>query len=184
MSSYLAPGVELPTADGMLAGDFRRRQARPQALSDDLALLVQRPHPAPIAAGDDLNAWVTCAPMTYLMSGLSIGYDRRRKLVHDQLPSQHNLMPQCAAAESLTLSRTKFHDLIKLGPPAPAEVRAPHPVTQSQSRRPIGRGTRFRPCARHPTVTPVASTQSWCRCRAGSIGLLLGFRLGGRRQKF
>ena len=97
-----APRVELPAADGMLAGDLRWRQSRPQTLGDDLALLVQRPCPASIVVRDNLDAWAAYALTTYLMSGLSVRTGRNRGLVHNRLPSQHGPVPPCVAATSLT----------------------------------------------------------------------------------
>lgn len=55
-------------------------QSGPQALGNDLALLVQRPGPAPVSARDDFD---TRALTIYLMSGLSISGVSNRGLVHE-----------------------------------------------------------------------------------------------------
>jgi hypothetical protein len=61
----LAPGVKLPTADAIFADDLGRRQIRPEAFRDDLALLLRCPNTSALASRDDLDARTASALMTY-----------------------------------------------------------------------------------------------------------------------
>src|ERR1700759_2930635 len=96
----LSPAVQQPAADAMLACHFRRRQIRPQAFRDDLALLLERPNTASLAAGDDLDPRHTSTLTTYRTSILSgVGpWNQSRCCVHGRLPSQHGPVPFGAAA--------------------------------------------------------------------------------------
>ena len=72
IEQLLSPAIQQAAADAMLARHFRRRQSRPQAFRDDLALLLERPNTASIAASDDLDLRDTSTLTTYLTSGLSV----------------------------------------------------------------------------------------------------------------
>src|ERR1700753_1502756 len=96
----LSPAIQQPTADAMLARHFRRRQIRPQTFGDDLALLLEPPNTASLAAGDDLDPRHAGTLTTYRTSILSkVGLrNQSRCCVHGRLRSQHGPVPLCVAA--------------------------------------------------------------------------------------
>jgi hypothetical protein len=101
--NLLAPGIELPRADPVFARDLGWRQLRPQALANDLALLLNGPGPTPINRAEDLPRGDASARKTNLTSVLSRENQVRRQSIHIKIGSQNAYAPPDGVVATLTI---------------------------------------------------------------------------------
>src|ERR1700710_808952 len=98
----LAPGVELPRANPVFARNLGWRQVRPQALANDLVLLLNGPGPTPISRAEDLPRRDASARKTNLTSVLSRENQVRRQSIHPKIGSQNAYAPPDGPVATLT----------------------------------------------------------------------------------
>jgi hypothetical protein len=120
LSSFCRQPCRRPRLIPFLARHFRRRQIRPRAFRDDLALLLECPNTASFATRDDLNLRYADTLTTYRTGILSrIGLrNQSRRCVHARLPSRHGPVPPCVAAAALTESFMKSLVIVSRCPSA------------------------------------------------------------------
>ncbi len=70
LTQFSTPGIKLPRTDRVFARHLARGQFGPEALSHNLALLLQRPTPPALAPRDNLHSDVVCALTICRMSAL------------------------------------------------------------------------------------------------------------------
>ena len=102
----LAPGIELPRADPIFTRNLGWCEVRPQALENDLALLLNGPGPAPISRAKGLPRRDANARKTNLTSVLNRENQIRRQCIHPESGSQNAYVPLDGAAATLTLGVT------------------------------------------------------------------------------
>jgi hypothetical protein len=87
----LTPSIELSRRDPVLVDDFARPNPSPEALRNDLPLLLDRPAPSPLAAGDHLDPLRRSSHMTTPMTApyRSVALDCPMLAVHAK-PSAHD----------------------------------------------------------------------------------------------
>jgi hypothetical protein len=157
----LAPGIELPRADPVFARDLGWRQIRPQALANDLALLLHGPGPTPINRAEDLPRRDASARKTNLTSVLSRESQVRRQSIHPKIGSQNAYPPPDGAVATLTrnvvaailvqLERHRRHPKVRRGV---ISLRQPCPRRYRRIHAP-----RWRPPNLVATCTSVISEQ-------------------------
>ena len=104
----LTPSIELPRADPVFARNLGRRQVRPQAFENDLALPLHGPGPTPFGRAKDLSRRKTSARKTNLTSVLSRENQVRRRRIHSKIESQNAYASPDAVATTLTARADVF----------------------------------------------------------------------------
>jgi hypothetical protein len=95
-------------ADPIFARHLGWRQLRPKALTNDLALLLNGPGPAPISRAEDLPRGDASARKTNLKSVLSRESQVRRQSIHPKIESQNAYAPPDGVVATLTFDPPAF----------------------------------------------------------------------------
>src|SRR5439155_21485539 len=102
------PRIEQATADAVASCHRDWRYPRFQALRRNLALLLDRPTPPPLAPRDQLDPLTTSAHTISRMSALYLSsrFNWFGVRLHGQHASHHHRVPQCGFNKPLTPRRT------------------------------------------------------------------------------
>ena len=122
----LPPRVELTRADTVFAGDLGCGQIRPEALGDNLAILLGRPRTPRFRPGQNLDASCTSTPTITRTSALSFRDQVRRHHIHLRTGSYSGHEPPDVVAATLTVFRGRRGDLLKVTVAGSLSSAAPH----------------------------------------------------------